>query len=159
MGALFHSSQKLASNKRVDEMSVHGIRPQTHHKRIPTPLLERVLRDIAHRIPELHWATIASLDGVSQATYDPFQRENPDRILAAASAVLALGTRVFHKLQRGKLTHLTLAGDMGVLIARPVTGEYMLVVSIPPTTETGSAAAALAQAALAFERVFHHPET
>jgi predicted regulator of Ras-like GTPase activity (Roadblock/LC7/MglB family) len=118
---------------------------------IATPALERVLREAARRVPDLHWAMIASLDGVMQAMYDPFHKEHPDRILAAASAVLALGERVFHKLQHGRLTHLTLAGDAGVLVVRPVGREYILALSLPPSAETSTAADALAQAATALE--------
>jgi predicted regulator of Ras-like GTPase activity (Roadblock/LC7/MglB family) len=118
---------------------------------VPPTMLEQALRGVARRVPDLHWALIASLDGVVQAMYDPFHKERPDRILAAASAVLALGERVFHKLQRGQLTHLTLAGDAGVLVVRPVGREYILAISMPPSAETSAAADALAQAATALE--------
>jgi len=122
--------------------------PRMH---VPSLTLEQILRDVARRVPELHWATIASLNGVVQATYDPFHRAQPDRILAAASAVLALGERVFHKLQHGQLTHLTLAGDAGVLIVRPVGKTYILAISIPPSAETSAAVDALAQATTVLE--------
>lgn len=117
---------------------------------IPPIPLEHILRDVARRVPELHWATIASLNGAVQATYDPFHKEQPDRILAVASAVLSLGERVFHKLQHGQLTHLTLAGDAGVLVVRPVGKEYILAISTPPS-ETSIAVDALAQAAAELE--------
>ena len=116
---------------------------------IPPIALEYILRDVARRVPELHWAIISSLNGVIQATYDPFQKEQPDRILAVASAVLSLGERVFQKLQHGQLTHLTLAGDAGVLVVRPAGKEYILAISIPPSAEVAAAVDALAQAARA----------
>jgi predicted regulator of Ras-like GTPase activity (Roadblock/LC7/MglB family) len=119
----------------------------------PPITLERVLRDVARRVPELHWATISSLNGAIQATYDPFQKEQPDRILAIASAVLSLGERVFHKLQHGQLTHLTLAGDAGVLVVRPVRKEYILAISIPPSVEVAAAVDALAHAASALRPI------
>ena len=119
----------------------------TRRRRIPPLTLEHILRDVARRVPELHWATIASLSGVVQATYDPFNKAQPDRILAAASAVLALGERVFHKLQHGQLTHLTLAGDASVLVVRPVGKAYILAISLPASAETSVAVDALAQAA------------
>jgi predicted regulator of Ras-like GTPase activity (Roadblock/LC7/MglB family) len=120
-------------------------------RHIPPLTLEHILRDVARRVPELHWATIASLNGVVEATYDPFHRAQPDRILAAVSAVLALGERVFHKLQHGQLTHLTLAGDTGELVVRPVGRAYILGISIPPSAETRVAIDALAQAAAVLE--------
>jgi predicted regulator of Ras-like GTPase activity (Roadblock/LC7/MglB family) len=123
----------------------------TRCRSISTIELENILRDVARRVPGLHWATIASLNGVVQATYDPFHKEQPGRILAAASAVLSLGERVFHKLRHGQLTHLTLAGDAGVLVVQPVGKEYILAISIPPSTETGVAVDALAQAAILLE--------
>jgi predicted regulator of Ras-like GTPase activity (Roadblock/LC7/MglB family) len=123
----------------------------TQPRRIPSLTLEHILREVARRVPELHWATIASLNGVVQATYDPFHRAQPDRILAAASAVLALGERVFRKLQRGQLTHLTLAGEAGVLVARLAGKSYILAISIPTSAETSVAVDALAQAATVLE--------
>jgi predicted regulator of Ras-like GTPase activity (Roadblock/LC7/MglB family) len=122
--------------------------PRMHN---PSLTLEHILRNVARRVPELHWTTIASLNGVVQATYDPFHRAQPDRILAAASAVLALGERVFHKLQHGQLTHLTLTGDAGTLVVRPVGKAHILAISIPPSTEMSVAVDALAQAAAVLE--------
>jgi predicted regulator of Ras-like GTPase activity (Roadblock/LC7/MglB family) len=123
----------------------------TRCRTISTIELENILRDVARQVPGLYWATIASLNGVVQATYDPFQKEQPDRILATASAVLSLGERVFRKLQHGQLSHLTLAGDTGVIVVQPVGKEYILAISIPPSTETSTAVNALAQAARALE--------
>jgi len=123
----------------------------TQCRSVPPISLEHILRDVARRVPELHWATIATSNGVVQATYDPFHKEQPGRILAAASAVLSLGERVFHKLQHGQLSHLTLAGDAGVLVVQPAGKEYILAISIPPSTETGVAVDALAQAAAVLE--------
>ncbi|MBN1976321.1 MAG: roadblock/LC7 domain-containing protein [Anaerolineae bacterium] len=127
----------------------------TRRRSVPPIALEHILRDVARRVPELHWATISSPNGVIQATYDPFQKEQPDRILAIASAVLSLGERAFHKLQHGRLTHLTLAGDAGVLVVRPVGEEYILAISIPPSVEVAAAVDALAQAARALRPQFH----
>jgi predicted regulator of Ras-like GTPase activity (Roadblock/LC7/MglB family) len=115
----------------------------------PIPL-EHILRDVARRVPELHWATIASSDGIVQTTYDPFCREQHDRIQAMVSSILSLGERVFRKLQQGELSYLTLAGDTGVIVVQPV-GKYILAISIPSSTETSVAIDALAQAARAPE--------
>jgi predicted regulator of Ras-like GTPase activity (Roadblock/LC7/MglB family) len=123
----------------------------TQRRHIPPLTLEHILRDVARRVPELHWATIASLNGVVQATYDPFCRAQPDRILASASAVLSLGERVFHKLQHGQLTHLTLAGDAGVIVVRPAGKAYILAIGVPPSVDTRVAVEALAQTATALE--------
>ena len=112
-----------------------------------TLALEQALREVARRIPDLRWATVASLNGLMQTTYDPFGKERPDRILAMASAVLALGERVFHKLQHGQLTYLTLAGDEGTLVVLPIGGDYMLAVSAPTETEVETAVDTLAQVA------------
>ena len=92
---------------------------------------ERTLRDLACRVPTLNWAIIASVDGVIQATYDPFGKERADRIQALVSSVLALGERVFQKLQHGRLNCLTLAGKTGVIIACPVGPAYVMAVSAP----------------------------
>lgn len=92
---------------------------------------ERTLRDLACRVPTLNWAIIASVDGVIQVTYDPFGKERADRIQALVSSVLALGERVFQKLQHGRLNCLTLAGKTGVIIACPVGPAYVMAVSAP----------------------------
>jgi len=126
----------------------------TRRRRIPSLTLEHILRDVARRVPELHWATIASLDGIVQATYDPFCRQQPDRIQALVSSILTLGERVFHKLQHGQLTHLTLAGDAGALVVQPVGKSYILTISIPPSAETSVAVDALARAARVLETGF-----
>jgi predicted regulator of Ras-like GTPase activity (Roadblock/LC7/MglB family) len=127
-------------------MIANGIADYGRRVRIATPALEHALREVAHRVPDLHWATIASSDGIVQATYDPFCKEQHDRIQALASSVLSLGERVFRKLQRGELSYLTLAGDTGVIVIRPIGKEYMLAVSTP-AKQVGAAIDALAQAA------------
>lgn len=106
---------------------------------------ERALRDLARRVPALRWAVIASVDGVVQAMYDPFGRERPDRILALVSSVLALGERVFEKLQHGRLTCLTLAGETGAIVACPIGPAYVMAASIAAEAEVGAAAHALEQ--------------
>lgn len=126
-------------------MTANGIVGYRQRAPVATPALERALREVARRVPDLHWATIASADGIVQATYDPFCREQHGRIQALVSSVLSLGERVFRKLQRGELNHLTLAGDTGVIVMCPVGREYMLAVSTP-AKQVGAAKDALAQA-------------
>ena len=127
-------------------MIASGIIDYRQRVQIATPALERALREVARRVPDLHWATIASLDGIVQATYDPFCKEQHDRIQAMVSSVLSLGERVFRKLQRDELSCLTLTGDTDVIVIRPIGKEYMLAVSIP-AKQMGAATDALAQAA------------
>ena len=127
-------------------MIANGIVGYGQRVQSATPALERALREVARRVPNLNWATIASSDGIVQATYDPFCREQHDRIQALVSSVLSLGERVFRKLQRGELSHLTLTGDTGVIVIRPAGKEYMLAVSTP-AKEVDAAIEALAQAA------------
>ena len=136
-------------------MIANGIVGYRQRRRIATPALERALREVARRVPDLHWATIASADGIVQATYDPFCREQHDRIQALVSSVLSLGERVFRKLQRGELNYLTLAGDAGVIVVCPVGKEYMLAVSTP-TKQVSAATDALAQAASMLNPKSHH---
>jgi len=112
-----------------------------------TLISEQTLREIARRIPDLRWATIASINGLVQTTYDPFGKERPDRISAMVSAVLTLGRRVFRKLQHGRLTYLAMAGAEGMLVVHPVGGEYVLAVSTPIETEVDATVNALAQVA------------
>lgn len=127
-------------------MIANGIVGYRQRVQIATPALERALREVARQVPDLHWATIASSDGIMQATYDPFCREQHDRIQALVSSILSLGERVFRKLQRGELSYLTLAGDTGVIVIRPIGRDYMLAVSAP-AKQIGAATDALAQAA------------
>ena len=124
-----------------------GLLGQDRHQGISIPMLEHVLRQVAQRVPSLHWAIVASLDGVVQATYDPFGKERSDRILAMVSSVLALGERVFHRLQHGELSHLILAGKAGVIVVHPVGEEYVVAISVPTKTEATAAVDALAQVA------------
>ena len=111
-------------------------------------------RPSSRQVPDLPWATITSSDGIVQATYDPFCREQHDRIQALVSSVLSLGERVFRKLQRDELSYLTLAGDRGVIVVRPVGREYMIAVSTP-AKQVGAATDALAQAANMLNPKFH----
>jgi predicted regulator of Ras-like GTPase activity (Roadblock/LC7/MglB family) len=107
--------------------------------------LERALRDVARRVPTLRWAVIASVDGVIQATYDPFGKERPDRILALVSSVLTLGERVFQKLQHGRLACLILAGEAGVLAACPIGPAYVMAISTSSGTGADAAVDALVE--------------
>ena len=132
-------------------MIANGIVGYRQRAPVATPALERALREVARRVPDLHWATIASSDGIVQATYDPFCRERHDRIQALVSSVLSLGERVFRKLQQGELSYLTLVGDTGVIVVRPVGKEYILAISIPPSREMSVAVDTLAQAATVLE--------
>jgi predicted regulator of Ras-like GTPase activity (Roadblock/LC7/MglB family) len=132
----------------------NSITGYSRRARIATPVLEHALREIARQVPDLHWATITSSDGIVQATYDPFCKEQHDRIQALVSSVLSLGERVFRKLQRGELSSLTLAGDTGVIVVRPVGREYMLAISTP-AKQVGAATDALAQAANMLNPKFH----
>jgi predicted regulator of Ras-like GTPase activity (Roadblock/LC7/MglB family) len=112
--------------------------PFMEHRRqegISAAAFEQALRDLARRVPALNWAVIASVDGVIQATYDPFGKEQADRILALVSSVLTLGERVFQKLQHGHLSCLTLAGKAGVIVACPVGAAYVMAVSTPPEAQ------------------------
>ncbi len=132
-------------------MILSGLLGQDRHQGISVPMLEHVLRQVAQRVPSLHWAIVASLDGVVQATYDPFGKEQSDRILAMVSSVLALGERVFHRLQHGELSYLVLAGKAGVIVVNPIGEEYVLAISVPPETEATATVDALAQVAAMLE--------
>jgi predicted regulator of Ras-like GTPase activity (Roadblock/LC7/MglB family) len=132
-------------------MILSGLLGQDRHQGISVPMLEHVLRQVAQRVPSLHWAIVASLDGVVQATYDPFGKEQSDRILAMVSSVLALGERVFHRLQHGELSYLVLAGKAGVIVVNPIGEEYVLAISVPTETEAAATVDALAQVAAMLE--------
>jgi len=128
-----------------------GLLGQDRRQGVPITMLEHVLRQVAQRVPSLHWAIVASLDSVVQATYDPFGKEQSDRILAMVSSVLALGKRVFHRLQHGELSHLVLVGQAGVIVVHPIGEEYVLAISVPTERETTAAVDALAQVATMLE--------
>jgi predicted regulator of Ras-like GTPase activity (Roadblock/LC7/MglB family) len=128
-----------------------GLLGQDRHQGISATMLEHVLRQVAQRVPTLDWAIIASLDGVVQATYDPFGKEQSDRILAMVSSVLALGERVFCRLQHGELSHLILAGKAGAIVAHPIGEGYVLAISVPTEREANAAVDALAQVATMLE--------
>jgi predicted regulator of Ras-like GTPase activity (Roadblock/LC7/MglB family) len=119
--------------------------------RIPTEEQERALREIACKLPDLHWAAIVSADGLVQTIYNPLGKQDADRVSAMTAAALSLGARITVELRHGHLTYTVVAGDEGVFAGHLVGEGYVLAVGLPAEGKVSAAIEVLAQAASALE--------
>ena len=132
-------------------MMLNRILGRKQPDRIPTEEQERALREVAHKLPDLRWAAIVSADGLVQTIYNPFGRQDADRVSAMTAAALSLGERITTELRHGHLAYTVVAGDEGTFAGHLVGEGYVLVVSLPVEAEIGAAIEVLAQAASALE--------
>ena len=114
---------------------------------IPAPVLERILREAARKLPDLRWAVIITTNDLVQEMYDPFGKTDRESAAAMTSAALSLGERISGELGHGQLTCSVTAGEGGVFIVQPLGEGYASSVSLPAEAEIGAAIGALWQAA------------
>lgn len=119
--------------------------------RIPTEEQERALREIARKLPDLRWAAIVSVDGLVQTIYNPFGKQDADRVSAMTAATISLGERITTELQHGHLAYAVVAGDEGIFAGHFVGEGYVLVVGLPAEADVGTVIEVLVQTASAME--------
>ena len=119
--------------------------------RIPTGEQERALREIAHKLPDLRWAAIVSADGLVQTIYNPFGKQDADRISAMTAAAISLGERITNELRHGHLAYTVVTGDEGIFAGHTIGEGYVLAVGLPTAADIGTVIEALAQAASVLE--------
>ena len=117
------------------------------HGRLSDPAMEQALHELAHRLPGLRSAAVVSSDGLLQRMYNPFGKEEPDRISAMAAAGLSLGERISGELRNGRLAYSAIAGDQGLFVSHLVGNNHVLAINLPADTEISIAIDALAQVA------------
>ncbi|MBN1815448.1 MAG: roadblock/LC7 domain-containing protein [Anaerolineae bacterium] len=129
------------------------------HAQIPVSALERTLREVARRLPDLRWAAIVSVNGLIQEMYDPFGKAERDRVAAMTAAAFSLGERISNELRHGQMTYSVIAGDEGLFVVHCIGREHTLAVSLPIETEIGAAISALTQAVTALVTAYYADET
>jgi predicted regulator of Ras-like GTPase activity (Roadblock/LC7/MglB family) len=123
-------------------VAVFGRRQQAP---LSSQALERVLRQVAGRLPSLRWAAVVSQDGVLQLMYDPFGREKTDRASAMAAAGFSLGERIAQELQLGEWGHTIIVGEEGLFLLQRIAAPHVLALSLPADSDISAAVDVLAQ--------------
>ncbi|MFW9905179.1 MAG: roadblock/LC7 domain-containing protein [Candidatus Thorarchaeota archaeon] len=90
--------------------------------------IERILREVQSRIPDLEGLAVVTRDGlpIASALYTD---TDEDRISAMTAASLSLSERVVLELERGIMEQLIITGSNGLVIIRDA-GEHAVLVGI-----------------------------
>ncbi|MBK6869917.1 MAG: roadblock/LC7 domain-containing protein [Kineosporiaceae bacterium] len=92
-------------------------------------LLDLLLQDVRHAVPELNGVMIASLDGLPVA--HDFAETDADRVAAMAATALGLGTRISQRISLGDFQEAVVRGDSGYLVAYSAGRQAVLVMCGP----------------------------
>lgn len=90
--------------------------------------IERVLREVQSRIPDLEGLAVVTKDGLPIASA-LYSSTDEDRISAMTAASLSLSERVVMELDRGKMEQVIISGSNGMVIIRD-SGEHAVLVGI-----------------------------
>ena len=90
--------------------------------------IERVLREVQSRIPDLEGLAVVTRDGLPIASA-LYTSTDEDRISAMTAASLSLSERVVLELDRGVMEQLIISGSNGLVIIRDA-GEHAVLVGI-----------------------------
>ncbi len=90
--------------------------------------IERVLREVQSRIPDLEGLAVVTRDGLPIASA-LYTSTDEDRISAMTAASLSLSERVVLELDRGIMEQLIISGSNGLVIIRDA-GEHAVLVGI-----------------------------
>ncbi len=90
--------------------------------------IERVLREVQSRIPDLEGLAVVTRDGLPIASA-LYTSTDEDRISAMTAASLSLSERVVLELERGIMEQLIISGSNGLVIIRDA-GEHAVLVGI-----------------------------
>lgn len=90
--------------------------------------IERILREVQSRIPDLEGLAVVTRDGLPIASA-LYSNTDEDRISAMTAASLSLSERVVLELERGVMEQLIITGSNGLVIIRDA-GEHAVLVGI-----------------------------
>ncbi len=90
--------------------------------------IERILREVQSRIPDLEGLAVVTRDGLPIASA-LYSNTDEDRISAMTAASLSLSERVVLELERGIMEQLIITGSNGLVIIRDA-GEHAVLVGI-----------------------------
>ncbi len=90
--------------------------------------IERILRDVQGRIPDLEGLAVVTRDGLPIASA-LYTSTDEDRISAMTAASLSLSERVVMELERGIMEQVIITGSNGLVIIRD-SGEHAVLVGI-----------------------------
>lgn len=90
--------------------------------------IERILREVQSRIPDLEGLAVVTRDGLPIASA-LYTNTDEDRISAMTAASLSLSERVVMELERGIMEQLIITGSNGLVIIRDA-GEHAVLVGI-----------------------------
>ncbi|MHA1225873.1 MAG: roadblock/LC7 domain-containing protein [Candidatus Hodarchaeales archaeon] len=90
--------------------------------------IERILRDVQSRIPDLEGLAVVTRDGLPIASA-LYTTTDEDRISAMTAASLSLSERVVIELERGVMEQVIITGSQGLVIIRDA-GEHAVLVGI-----------------------------
>lgn len=90
--------------------------------------IERILREVQSRIPDLEGLAVVTRDGLPIASA-LYTNTDEDRISAMTAASLSLSERVCLELERGIMEQLIINGSNGLVIVRDA-GEHAVLVGI-----------------------------
>ncbi|MFX1516687.1 MAG: roadblock/LC7 domain-containing protein [Promethearchaeota archaeon] len=90
--------------------------------------IERILKELQSRIPDLEGLAVVSKEGLSIASA-LFTTVDEDRIGAMTAASLSLSDRIVLELERGIMDQVLITGTDGLVIIRDA-GEHAVLVGI-----------------------------
>ena len=90
--------------------------------------IERILREVQSRIPDLEGLAVVTRDGLPIASA-LYSSTDEDRISAMTAASLSLSERVCMELERGIMEQVIITGSNGLIIIRD-SGEHAVLVGI-----------------------------
>ena len=83
------------------------------------------LRDLQAGTPDIEGSAVVSVDGLIMASSLPADTEE-DRVSAMSAAMLSLGERIAHELNRGVLDEIYIKGSNGYVLLMAVGDEAVL---------------------------------
>ena len=86
--------------------------------------------------PELEAAAVISVEGLMIASWLP-DGLTDDLVAAMSAAMLALGERIANDLKRGKLSQVTIKGDLGYVLLMAVNENAVLTTLVSEETNLG----------------------
>ena len=86
--------------------------------------------------PELEAAAVISVEGLIIASRLP-EGLTDDLVAAMSAAMLALGERIANDLKRGKLSQVTIKGDLGYVLLMAVNENAVLTTLVSEETNLG----------------------
>ena len=99
-------------------------------------LIQQVLKALVLNTPDVEGSALVTADGLTLASSLPAGTDE-DRVAAMAAAVLSLGDRTAHELQRGTLEQVYVKGSSGYVILMQAGSEAVLEVIAGPAAKLG----------------------